>query len=97
MLTNTHDTNPKSGIWIASIADHVPVYITMPHNGLASTKSKENGNSFIYKRRYTSENILKFKSNLSSADWSMVYDVIGTNNKYSQSNLSKELAFTRGH
>ena len=56
----------------------------MSQYGLASTKSKEIGKSFIYKRRYKSENILKFESNLSSADWSLVYDATGTKNEYSQ-------------
>ena len=84
IFTNTHDTDSKSGIWIASIADHLPIYITIPNCVLTSAQPKTLCDNFIHKRLYTPENMSKFKSYLSSVDWSRVYNAAGTNNKYSE-------------
>ncbi|MFZ2538187.1 MAG: endonuclease/exonuclease/phosphatase family protein, partial [Oscillospiraceae bacterium] len=78
ILTNVHNTNITSGIWMADISDHLPIYLTLPYQKITH-KSPQ---IFITKRFYSEENMNKFKTQLNNADWSPVYSATGSNNKY---------------
>ena len=64
IFTNVHKNNSMSGIWVADIADHLPIYITLPH----SSENFKSGNQVISKRVYSPENMDAFKNKLSNYD-----------------------------
>ena len=78
ILTNVHDQNLVSGIWTASVSDHLPVYVTLPHQ-FAKCKSR---NRFELRRVYSTTNIEQFKNKLCNIDWSLVYDTSDVDEKY---------------
>jgi hypothetical protein len=80
IFTNTHSNLISSGIWLADISDHLPIFMTFPYNH--NIVKKQTLPLFTYKRQYTSENIMQFKSRLSMVDWSDVYNEVGADNKY---------------
>ena len=70
----------SSGVWIADIADHLPVYTFLPR--LKREYSAKCKPEFIYKRFYSEENMNNFRSALTEIDWNPVHIAIGVNNKY---------------
>ena len=80
IITNHHDSRSKSGIWLADVSDHLPVFIPLPRAHTA----KLNSSKFYYitKRYYTVDNMSNFKEHLRSYDWSSVYSAHTTNCKY---------------
>ena len=67
-----------SGIWVADIADHLPIYITLPY----SAENVKHKDKIITKRIYSQENIDAFKNELCNYDWTNILIEEGTNNKY---------------
>ena len=74
IFTNTHSNLISSGIWLADISDHLPIFMTFPY--YCNNVKKQTLPSFVYKRQYTSENILQFKTRLSMVDWSDVMSIM---------------------
>ena len=72
----------NSGVWIADIADHLPVYTILPYKD-DTNQVHSNCAEYVYKRLYTEENIGNFQLALHNTDWSDVYTARGTQNKYS--------------
>ena len=68
IFINIHNNLTSSGIWLADITDHLPVFITLPYECKPLTKSKI---SCIHKRQYSDENINNFRTKLSVNDWSI--------------------------
>ena len=82
IFTNVYNTQLNSGVWVADIADHLPVYTILPYKD-GTNQLHSNCAEYVYKRIYTKENIDNFKLALHSTDWSDVYTARGTQNKYS--------------
>ena len=57
VFINTHSNLIKSGVWLADISDHLPIFITLPYEASRQPKSQ----TFAYKRHYSSENMERFK------------------------------------
>ena len=82
IFTNVHSTELSSGIWIADIADHLPVYTILPNSSGRYSKSRYSHTDYVYKRIYNQDNIENFKTDLLTTDWTEVYNAIGTQAKY---------------
>ena len=78
IFINTHSNNIKSGIWLADISDHFPIFITLPYDTVKKTPIEK----FVYKRIYSEENMFDFKTQLTTLSWSSVYNSNGPNEKY---------------
>ena len=65
IFTNVHDNDIMSGIWVADIADHLPIYITLPYTPSADSEPRT---KFISKRIYSSEKMESFKKELCDYD-----------------------------
>ena len=78
IFVNVHDDRLGSGIWLADISDHLPVYVTLPYEN----KSFVAPINVIQKRIYSEENMDKFKNHIREIDWSPVYNAIGTDSKF---------------
>ena len=78
ILTNVHDKNLFSGIWTATVSDHLPVFITLPHQ----LSKRGASNRFEKKRVYSPQNFEVFQKELNAVDWSMVYGTQDMNEKY---------------
>ena len=61
-----------SGIWTADIADHLPVYITLPYLFVKSELKHVKQNIVVSKRIYSDNNYARFKNELGSQDWAEV-------------------------
>ena len=79
IITNVHDRELFSGIWIASISDHLPVFVALPHQ----ISRKQPKNRTVQKRVYSTQNFENFKLSFLQTDWSAVFDAPSTNDKYS--------------
>ena len=79
IFINTHNNQTTSGIWLADITDHLPVFVTLPYEYKPIAKYDV---SYIHKRHYSDENINKFRMNLSGNDWTPVYMAVGIDNKF---------------
>jgi hypothetical protein len=78
ILTNVHDVNIRSGIWIADISDHLPVFTILPNKTCKSpTKVK-------IRKQHNLENVEKFKGLLQNCDWSDVYNCQSANSMYNK-------------
>ena len=80
IITNVHDHDLSSGIWIAAIADHLPVFIMLPH----PVCRRQPKNRIEQKRIYSTQNFENFRISFLQTDWSAVYDASNTNEKYSR-------------
>ena len=80
IFTNVHDRRLTSGVWIADIADHLPIYALLPHTNIQHNINPDD--KFVYKRIYSDENMNVFKTAMHTNDWSTVYNTDGVNNKY---------------
>lgn len=78
ILTNVHDIQAKSGIWIVDISDHLPVFTILP----IKTKSKEI-KKYINKRTFTQEGLDIFKQDLQNHEWSDLNNIEDVNSMYS--------------
>ena len=79
IITNVHDRELFSGIWIASISDHLPVFVALPHQ----ISKKQPKNRTVQKRVYSTQNFESFKLSFLQTDWSAVFDAPSINDKYS--------------
>ena len=79
ILTNVHNNNSMSGIWVADVADHVPVYITFSLDPEAPDK---NVPRTYQKRFYSGESLAQFQTCLSECDWSDIMGMENANVKY---------------
>ena len=70
IFINTHNNQTTSGIWLADITDHLPVFVTLPYEYKPIAK---NDVSYIHKRHYSDENINNFRMKLSGSDWTPIY------------------------
>ena len=78
IITNVHLTNVFSGIWTAAVADHLVVFITLPH----SIARRERSIVFEQKRIYSTQNFDNFKSKLYDVSWNSVFETSDCNEKY---------------
>ena len=78
ILTNVHDLQNKSGIWVVDTSDHLPVFTILPNR----TGNSEIKRTIISKRSFTDENMTKFKYNLQAYDWSNIENVHDVNQMY---------------
>ena len=67
-----------SGIWVADIADHLQIYITLPY----SAEYVKHKDKIITKRIYSQENMDAFENELCNYDWTNILFEEGTNNGY---------------
>ena len=72
--------NIISGPWLVDIADHLPIYTTLPYEPQTKTFKYE----YITKRRYVPEKLIAFKNELSQTDWSSVFIEDDVNNKFNK-------------
>ena len=80
IFTNTHDCDIKSGIWLADISDHLPMFITLPYD---FAKKHKTSPTFVYKRVYSQDSLDGFKQALSAMNWSHIFtEEANANNKY---------------
>ena len=68
ILTNTPNTNTKSGILLSDISDHFFTF-TLPSHTKETIKP-----SYIYTRNFSAENIQKLKLSLRAHNWQNLYD-----------------------
>ena len=80
IFVNVHTDNIISGPWLVDIADHLPVYITLPYEPQVKTYKFEH----ITKRRYVPEKLLASKNELSKTDWFSVSTEVDVNNKFNK-------------
>lgn len=78
ILTNVHDLQMNSGIWVVDISDHLPVFTILPKRNKTSMTKK-----IIQKRSFTKENQDKFKNLLQIQDWHSLNNIPNVNNMYS--------------
>ena len=78
ILTNILDKNLFSGIWTATVSDHLPVFITLPHQ----LSKRGTCIRFEKKRVYSAQNFEVFQKELNAIDWSIVYNTQDMNEKY---------------
>ena len=78
IITNVHLPNIFSGLWTAAVADHLAVFITLPH----SIARHERSTVFEQKRIYSTQNFVNFKSKLCAVSWNSVYETSDCNDKY---------------
>ena len=83
IFTNVYDADMTSGVWIADIADHLPIYVTLPP-GINTAPCSGNNHRFISKRLYTSEKMENFKNQINECDWDQILADGNTNDKYSK-------------
>ena len=79
ILTNVHNNNSMSGIWVADVADHLPVYIAL---SLGTDTLDKNVPRTYQKRFYSNDGLAKFKKCLNECDWSDVIKMENANDKY---------------
>ena len=82
ILTNVHNNELSSGVWIADISDHLPVYIIMPR----SFKQASHEQKYMYKRIYSEEKMVQFRNALRGVDWSGIRTTMGVNHMYDKFN-----------
>ena len=78
IITNVHLTNVFSGIWTAAVADHLAVFITLPH----SIARRKRSTVFEQTRIYSTQNFDDFKNKLQDVSWNSVYETSDCNEKY---------------
>ena len=83
IFVNIHNSQTQSGIWLADITDHLPIYCTLPYDHKPVPKGKTTS---ILKRTYSDENMIRFKNDLAMMDWLSVYQAEGINNKFDEFN-----------
>ena len=82
IFTNVHNSELTSGVWIADVSDHLPVYVIMPClNRRVSREPK-----YVYKRIYSEDKMIQFRDALCGIDWSDIRATIGVNNMYDKFN-----------
>ena len=79
ILTNVHDQQTKSGIWVVDISDHLPVFTVLPN-----TAQKSNNKKKICKRFFSVENLDKFRYELGMHDWSVLDTLTDVNSMYNK-------------
>ena len=67
-----------SGLWTAAVADHLAVFITLPH----SIARRERSTVFEQKRIYSTQNFDNFRNKLCGVSWNSVYETSDCNDKY---------------
>ena len=83
IFVNIHNNQTQSGIWLADITDHLPIYCTLPYDHKPVPRGKT---AYISKRTYSVENMIRFKNDLEIMDWSPVFQAEGINNKFDKFN-----------
>ena len=78
ILTNVHQADIESGLWIADISDHLPIFAIIPSSFTKLTKCS----GFIHKRIYSAANMNNFHEKLSNTDWSDIHQAPTTQDKY---------------
>ena len=71
-----------SGIWTADIADHLPVYITLPYSFTKNEYKNMKRNTVVAEIIYSENNCARFKNELSCQDWTDIVNSEGANNKF---------------
>ena len=79
IITNVHNNNTMSGVWVADIADHLPIYVTLPY---VNNIERRPNFKMIRKRVYTPEKTDAFKNALLNYDWSDIIKDENVNEKY---------------
>ena len=82
IFSNVHNNSTMSGIWTADIADHLPVYITLPYSFTKNEYKNMKRNTVVAKRIYTENNCARFKNELGCQDWTEIVNSEGANNKF---------------
>ena len=78
IFINVHNNQIKSGVWLADITDHLPIFITLPYEHRSAKRNTE----YISRRLYSDANINNFKDELTNTDWTPVHQEDGTENKF---------------
>ena len=78
IITDVHDKNLISGIWTASVSDHLPIFLSLPHQILKRTPCDRTE----IKRIYSNQNYENFQNMIRDIDWSTVYNIQDINDKY---------------
>ena len=78
IFTNVHQADIESGLWIADISDHLPIFTIIPSSFTKLTKCS----GFIHKRIYPAANMNNFHEKLSNTDWSDIHQAPTTQDKY---------------
>jgi len=81
ILTNVHDPQNKSGIWVVDISDHLPVFTILPNFAIKNKIKKK-----ISNRIFSQENLAKFKYELQTHDWSVLDTLPDINSMYAKFN-----------
>ena len=77
IFCNCIDNTFNSGMIIADISDHLPIFCTKKHTNSLCMKDVPFCNRLI-----NDENILKFKNKLLEVDWNQIYDIDYVNHCY---------------
>jgi hypothetical protein len=77
ILTNVHDLQTKSGIWMVDISDHLPVFSILPNRSMNFEIKKK-----LSKRMITPEKMNKFKFDLQNYDWTDIENLQDVNLMY---------------
>ena len=82
ILTNVHDLQSKSGIWIVDISDHIPVFTIIPNGTYGSPNKQIKKDVSI--RISTEDSHTKFKLQLNNFGWSILNNLTDINSMYSK-------------
>ena len=77
IFCNCIDNTINSGVIIADISDHLPIFCSKKHTNSLCMKEVSFCNRLI-----NDENILKFKKKLLEVDWNQIYDINYVNHCY---------------
>ena len=62
--------SPKSGILLADISDHLPIFMRIQS---CNFKSPVNNSTSVHTRNYTRDNLQRLNADLNSTDWTNIY------------------------
>ena len=77
IFTNVHSADVVSGVWIADVADHLPIYVKLPYK----TEPVKSCKTFS-RRIYSTDKMQNFKKEVSECDWEKIVGNENINNKY---------------
>ena len=83
ILTNS-DNEVTTAILVTDISDHLPSILLNKSKTTKVTQNSENKNKFVFKRKYTDDNISHFKQKLSQVDWNGILQGIDADCDYNK-------------